>query len=126
MPDRLAGSTSRFTSGYTPMIDTTVEKPIPLTEAAAELPRRRRGKKTNVSTLYRWATAGCKGVVLETIQVGGTRCTSREGLQRFFEKLTLPRQAGNANTAPIAAVRSAAQRQRRSEEAALKLAEMGV
>ena len=108
------------------MIDTTTEKPIPLTEAAAELPRRRRGKKTNVSTLYRWATAGCRGVVLETIQVGATRCTSREGLQRFFEKLTLPRQAGNANTAPIAAVRSAAQRQRRSEEAALKLAEMGV
>jgi hypothetical protein len=112
------------------MINTTEEKPIPLAQAAADLPCRRRGRKTNISTLYRWATTGCKGVVLETIQIGGTRCTSREALQRFFEKLTLPRQEGTTTTgpvaSPIASVRSVAQRQRRSEEAARKLAEMGV
>jgi hypothetical protein len=110
----------------TTMIDTIAEKPYTLAQAAADLPCRRRGRKTNISTLYRWATAGCKGIVLETIQVGGTRCTSKEGLQRFFERLTLPRQAGNPGAGPIASVRSAAQRQRRSEDAARKLAEMGV
>jgi hypothetical protein len=60
-----------------------------LAVAAAELPRRRRGRKTHVATLYRWAKTGCRGVVLETIQIGATKCTSREALERFFEKLTL-------------------------------------
>jgi hypothetical protein len=112
------------------MIDTTAEVPVPLAQAAAELPRRRHGQKTHASTLYKWSTTGCRGVVLETIQVGATRCTSMQALQRFYEQLTLSGRAIAANAErvapPIAAVRSAAQRQRRSEEAALKLAEMGV
>jgi hypothetical protein len=61
-----------------------------LTEAAARLPRRRGGKPVHVSTLHRWASHGCKGVRLETIQIGGTRCTSVEALQRFFDRLTDP------------------------------------
>ncbi len=66
------------------MIDPFAEQLISLTEAAALLPRRRRGRKPAVATLYRWSTSGVRGVILETIQVGGTRCTSREALQRFF------------------------------------------
>ncbi len=69
-------------------IDITLEKPIPLTQAAAHVPRRRRGRKTSGSTLYRWATRGLRGVVLETLQVGGTRCTSLGALQRFFDRLS--------------------------------------
>ena len=30
---------------------------------------KRRGKRPHVSTLYRWATKGVRGIVLETIQV---------------------------------------------------------
>ncbi|MBN2025123.1 MAG: DUF1580 domain-containing protein [Pirellulales bacterium] len=52
------------------------------------LPARRAGKRPHVSCLYRWSTAGCKGEVLETLQVGGTRCTSREALARFFRRLS--------------------------------------
>src|SRR3989339_228871 len=57
------------------------------------LPPRRRGKRPNVATFYRWSKDGCLGkdgkrVILETIQVGGTRCTSDEALQRFFDRLT--------------------------------------
>jgi Protein of unknown function (DUF1580) len=110
------------------MIDTTVEAPIPLTQAADELPRRRRGRKTHVSTLFRWSTVGCKGVVLETIQIGGTRCTSRQALQRFFERLSLPVQVGAVGGGqPGRAVggRTVAQRQRQAAEAGRKLAEMG-
>lgn len=70
------------------MIDASRDILISLTEAAKDLPRRRRGKRPHVSTLYRWSNAGCRGVVLETIQVGGTRCTSKEALARFFRKLT--------------------------------------
>lgn len=70
------------------MIDPNSESLLSLAEAAKTLPARRAGKRPHVSCLYRWTTSGCKGVVLESLQVGGTRCTSREALARFFERLT--------------------------------------
>ncbi|MCH7727048.1 MAG: DUF1580 domain-containing protein [Planctomycetes bacterium] len=60
---------------------------LPLAEAAKILPRRR-GRKVATSTLYRWAKRGLRGVCLEVVQVGGTTCTSRSALQRFFNRLT--------------------------------------
>lgn len=69
------------------MIDPFSEQLVTLAEAAGLLPRRRRGRKPAVQTLYRWASHGVRGVCLETIQIGGTRCTSREALQRFFAAL---------------------------------------
>ena len=70
------------------MIDPSTEALISLTQAAKNLPARRAGKRPHVSCLYRWSTSGCKGIVLETIQIGGTRCTSREKLSLFFRQLT--------------------------------------
>ena len=70
------------------MIDPSSETLLSLADAARTLPRRRGGRKPHVSCLYRWTTTGCKGVVLESLQVGGTRCTSKEALARFFERLT--------------------------------------
>lgn len=70
------------------MIDLSTEHVVTLTEATRHLPRRRKGRKPAVSTLYRWATGGVRGVRLETIMVGGCRCTSTEALQRFVEQLT--------------------------------------
>ena len=95
------------------MIDSTTEEVIPLTQAASELPRRRRGRKTHVSTLYRWATHGCRGVLLETIQIGATRCTSRQALSRFFSILSDPDRTGDTPSPQ----RTATQRQRQSEAA---------
>jgi hypothetical protein len=69
-------------------IDIVAEPLIPLALAAAHVPRRRRGRKTSVATLHRWAVHGLRGVVLETLQVGGTKCTSLAALQRFFDGLT--------------------------------------
>ena len=70
------------------MIDVNRESILTFNEAAATLPYRRRGKPGGKSTLYKWAKHGLRGVILETIQIGGTRCTSREALQRFFDALT--------------------------------------
>ena len=70
------------------MIVASTEELVSLRDAAKLLPRRRAGKRPHVATLYRWTTRGLRGVVLETLQVGGTLCTSREALQRFFERLT--------------------------------------
>ena len=70
------------------MINISSEHVLCLRDAAKRLPKRRGGKRPHVATLYRWAKRGLRGVVLETLQVGGTLCTSREALQRFFESLT--------------------------------------
>ncbi len=110
------------------MIDTTGESIITFSQAADELPRRRRGRKTHVSTFYRWSTAGCRGVRLETVQIGGTCCTSREALQRFFEAVTANRSGatlpGVAPCAPLR-TRTATKRRRDSEKAERELIQAG-
>jgi hypothetical protein len=69
-------------------IDLFTEELFALRNAAPLLPKRRRGKRPSLSCLYRWTTVGCRGVVLESVNVGGTRCTSREALCRFVESLS--------------------------------------
>ena len=78
----------------TQMIDPAVEQSFSLTCAATTVPRRRGGKKTHPSTIFRWASRGLKGVVLETIQIGGTKCTSMEALNRFYCRLSALNQDG--------------------------------
>jgi hypothetical protein len=109
------------------MIDSASETLISLTDAARSLPRRRRGRKTHVSTVYRWTVSGVHGITLEWLQCGGTRCTSREAMQRFFEALSR-RQAGpvgGGRAKPSVGRRTIAQRNRASAEAGRKLAEKG-
>lgn len=84
------------------MIDFRDEELMPLNRAARQLPRRRGDRPVHVATLYRWAKSGCRGVRLETLQVGGSLCTSRGALQRFFERLTAA-GGGSADTAPVEA-----------------------
>ena len=81
-------SSSRIRLQDEAMIDPSSEKLISLKEAAKGLPGRRMGKRPHVSCIYRWTVAGCRGIVLESIQVGGTRCTSLEAISRFFRSLT--------------------------------------
>jgi hypothetical protein len=64
------------------------ERLMTLAEAAATLPRRRAGRPTHASTLVRWSRDGLRGVHLEVIQVGSTKCTTQGALGRFFEALT--------------------------------------
>lgn len=100
------------------MIDPNAESLISLSEAAGLLPRRRAGKNVHVSCCYRWTKTGCRGVVLESIQVGGTRCTSREALARFMEALTFG--------ADRPAVRSPIKRRRAAEKAIAELERQGI
>ena len=102
------------------MIDPNSEALISLADAAKSLPRRRRGKRPHLSCIYRWTTVGCRGVVLESIQIGGTRCTSREALARFFGRLTY----GNDSTPREH--RSPARRRRAAEAAERELAREGI
>lgn len=70
------------------MIDSTCEELISLADVPARLPNRRGGKRANVSTIYRWAQHGLHGIRLEVLQLGGTKTTSSQALQRFFEQLS--------------------------------------
>jgi hypothetical protein len=92
---------------------------LPLSDAAKLLPKRRAGKPTHKSTLFRWAQRGVRGVILETCQVGGVKCTSRAALARFFQRLT----TGGISAPPQA---TAAGREREIQRAEAELARHGI
>lgn len=79
-------------------IDALHETIISLNEAAKLFPSNARGKKPHLSCLYRYTTAGCRGVVLESIQAGSTRSTSKAAVARFFNRLT---EQANTPATPI-------------------------
>lgn len=78
------------------MIDPLCEELISLRDAARLFPKNSRGKHPHVSAIYRYTTTGCRGVVLEAVQAGSVRSTTREAVARFIQELTtqvsLPRQ----------------------------------
>ena len=58
-----------------------------------ELPKRKwmprkKGKTLSRFTVLRWALHGRSGVKLQTIMVGGSRCTCDAWAVEFFERLT--------------------------------------
>jgi len=83
------------------MIEPFVESIVSLADAARLCPRRRGGKRPHISCLYRWTVDGCRGVVLECVQIGGTRCTSHEALARFFERLTSQSRGNDSLLSPV-------------------------
>ena len=104
------------------MIDIQTETIVSLTEAAQRLPSRRAGKRVNVSTLWRWATSGSKGIRLETVRIGASRYTSMEAIQRFSDALSRRAETQTDSpsffdSSPLGRARSAPQRQRASENA---------
>jgi hypothetical protein len=68
-------------------IDALSEELLTFSQAAKRLPRMRNGKPVAPSTFWRWATAGLRGVRLETTKVGGATCTSVAALRRFLAAL---------------------------------------
>lgn len=68
-------------------IDARHEDVFPLTDAYKRA-EPLIGKRLAQSTFYRWSGKGVKGVRLETRMLGGTRYTSLEAIQRFFDALT--------------------------------------
>jgi hypothetical protein len=50
--------------------------------------------------MWRWAEYGVAGIRLETIYIGAVRYTSREALQRFFERVTAARTGTAGGSAP--------------------------
>lgn len=82
-------------------IDGRHETIFPLTESAKRA-EPIIGRRLATSTFYRWAGRGCKGVRLETRMLGGTRHTSIEALERFFDRLTEATNSHNDGEVAIA------------------------
>jgi hypothetical protein len=71
------------------------DTPLSLLDAAALLGTFT-GKKPHVSTLWRWCLKGCKGVVLESICIGGKRFVTAAAIERFIEASTAARPGQTA------------------------------
>lgn len=82
------------------MINPQSEKLITLAAAARLIPKRRAGKNCSISTVYRWTLCGCRGAILESLQIGGTRCTSEEALSRFFQELSAATTKASVSVPP--------------------------
>jgi hypothetical protein len=123
------------------MFDFSGQRRFPLTQASEEYPLycrrwadengKRSLRKIAIPTWYRWSDPrkGCRGVVLPTLQCGGTRCTSREAIEYFFEELTRRRDAaagvGRDPSAPLAPHTPSARR-KAIEQAERELESIGI
>ena len=65
---------------------------IKLRDVPPMLPRMRDGKLVSVSTVYRWTLRGIGRVVLQTVQIGHMRCTTKDWLREFFVGISLLRR----------------------------------
>ena len=68
-------------------LDLRRETGLPLREVPNWIPKRH-GKKVHYSTVYRWATKGARGRVLESVFIGGVRYTTIESIERFLTTRT--------------------------------------
>jgi hypothetical protein len=105
-------------------IDITTETVIAPSRATHLCPERRRGVRPNVATIYRWMMQGVRGVKLESIVVGATRCTSIEALQRFFDALTVAADAEHSGAVTPPPLNKS--RQKEIEAAERRLARAGI
>jgi len=94
------------------MIDTIEEKPIPLDQIPAEHIPGRGGKPVHQVTLSLWYRRGIRGVKLETILIGGRRCTSLPALNRFYQAVSRARSTHPAHQPSAAAPALPARRAR--------------
>lgn len=107
---------SRAPADYSPAIDLLGESPrLSLTELA-----RREG--VAVSTCWRWALKGVRGVRLETFNLGGKRMTTDPAFRRFATGTT----AAAAPATSSATLRTTRQREAAIARAEAELAKAGV
>jgi Protein of unknown function (DUF1580) len=92
---------------------------LTLAEAAKLIPGRHAGQRVSIPTMWRWCVRGVhNGIRLQSVLVGGRRCTTRRWVQNFIDAMT--------RASPIPApdsmkLRTPSQRHRASERATEEL-----
>lgn len=69
---------SNTVDSYNPL-NLLAEDVIGLNDVPKELPER-----VSISTVWRWAERGIKGIRLETVRIGRKKMTSRQAISRFI------------------------------------------
>jgi uncharacterized protein DUF1580 len=105
----------------TKMIDLEFEVPLTLKAATKLRAVQRNGHPPHFSAIYRWCTTGVRGVVLESIVVAGSRCVTREAVDRWISALT----AQADGESPSVRTRTPIRRQRDQEKAERELTDGG-
>jgi len=70
------------------MIDTSTEQLIPLNQLSAAAIPGMESKPVPPRTVRNWCSSGVRGIRLESVKIGGMRCTSTAALNRFFQAVT--------------------------------------
>jgi hypothetical protein len=100
------------------MIDVMSEHLWSMDEAAAFA----RVHRTN---LYAWTTKGCRGVVLESVQIGAKRFTSKEAMTRFVATLNDPQKLRELRSKTGGFIRSKKKREQESKKSGDRLKKAG-
>jgi hypothetical protein len=83
------------------MLDLQTQTPLTLNQARRlHFLRGRTGNQISLDSIYRWASKGIRGVVLETRKIGGTTFTTAEAVGDFIERLNDPTRS-NARTSSL-------------------------
>lgn len=69
------------------VIDWEREKLVRIPDATKFIPTYGSRAGAAVSTIYKWVTVGCEGIVLESVKIGRKRFTSEEAVKRFLAQL---------------------------------------
>jgi hypothetical protein len=110
------------------MIDLERENPVTLAAAPQLIPAINAvpgmdaRKRLHPRTIYNWASRGKRGVVLETVPVGGVLVTTKEAIQRFFARLSAAREQQFIDREPKPCLRTARRRDREVRAVREKLA----
>ncbi len=83
------------------MIDIEIEKLLAFGRAAA-LIEKLGGQRPSVKAIGRWGGKGIKGVVLDTIWIGGRRYTSEQAIHRFISAVSAARNSKPDSISPRA------------------------
>ncbi len=111
------------------MVDSVFAQLCALRDYCDRIPGHRKGSRTHISTLIRWATKGVMTPAGERVRLRAVRAGSKwlccdEWFEEFLSTLTAANQpGGGSENAPL---RSPAVRNRAAAEAVRKLDEHGV
>jgi hypothetical protein len=100
------------------MIDVLAEEIWTLDQAAEFLHASR-------SKVYAWTIHGCRGVTLESIQLGTRRHTSREAVGRFVATLSVPAKVRELRTKTGGFIRSQRKRKVEAQKSGERLKKAG-
>lgn len=52
------------------------------------IPSRMQGRNISAQTVRRWQLSGLRGIYLQSVMVGGVRCSTQEQVEKFISDLT--------------------------------------